>query len=389
MKKLLLLNFPVIVLIFGFHQVSETQTTSQIPTHNTDSRSEKIGPIVIESNQPDNAKPVEEAELRAASAKAIKLIQQSQAVWSKKETCASCHHQLLPEILLKLARQRAVPLDEKVARDTTANTFAYLKDIDLAVQYYDYIDVFFDGWLLLAANVAGVQPSLTTAAYAQFIASHQLPDGSWFTIDVRPPQSFSPFTTTAVCAQTLRNYLPEQFKAERETRVRRAREWLVKSLPKTTEDRTFQLLGLQWTGASENARKNAARLLLAQQRADGGWSQLPGLTSDPYATGEVMVALHEAAGFSTSDHAYQRGLGFLLKAQEADGSWRVSSRLHPPAPVSPPYFETGFPYGHDQFISAMGTSWAAAALLHAIPAQAGQKLQRAANPDVVPAEQPE
>ena len=37
-----------------------------------------------------------------------------------------------------------------------------------------------------------------------------------------------------------------------------------------------------------------------------------------------------------------------------DGSWHVVSRLHPPAPVSPPYFETGHPYGHDQFISSHG-----------------------------------
>jgi hypothetical protein len=27
-----------------------------------------------------------------------------------------------------------------------------------------------------------------------------------------------------------------------------------------------------------------------------------------------------------------------------------------------PYFESGFPYGHDQWISVAGTSWAAMAL---------------------------
>jgi hypothetical protein len=43
--------------------------------------------------------------------------------------------------------------------------------------------------------------------------------------------------------------------------------------------------------------------------------------------------------------------------------------LHPPAPVSPPYFESQFPYEHDQFVSIMGTSWAAAALLEALPSK--------------------
>ena len=386
MKNILLLSFLVVILVFGFQRVSETQTMS---IQATDSRPKEGRGIARESNQPSNATYVEAAELQAASAKAVKLIQQSQVVWSRKESCNSCHHQLLPEIPLRLARERGVPLDEKVAQATTANTFAYLKDLDSSVQGYDYIDVVFDGWELVAALAAGVRPSLSTSASAQFIASRQLPDGSWPTIDVRPPQSSSPFTTTAVCAQAIRNYLPAQFKNEKESRVRRAREWLVNARPRTTEDSTFQLLGLQWTGADKNTLDKTARLLLGEQREDGGWSQLAGLGSDAYATGEVLAALHEAAGIPASDPAYQRGLRFLLKSQEADGSWHVSSRLHPPAPVSPPYFETGFPYQHDQFISAMATSWATAALLHALPPKAGGELKQPRSVDVAPADQSE
>ncbi len=387
MKRLLLISFPVVIFL-GFQQESETQTKSRIANQAPDKRLVGITPIALESNQRDDkGRPVEAAELRAASAKAIKLIQQSQVAWSKKESCNSCHHQLIPEIPIKLAGERGVPVDEKVARDTTANTFAYLKDLDAAVQGYDYIDVLFDGWELVAAQAAGVRPTLATSASAQFIASRQLPDGSWPTIDVRPPQSYSPFTTTAVCAQAVRNYMPEQFKGEKDSRVRRARAWLLNARPRTTEDRTFQLLGLHWSGAGEKVVKDAARRLLSEQREDGGWSQLQAMASDAYATGEVLAALHDGAGFPASDPAYQRGLRFLLKAQEADGSWYVSSRLHPPAPVSPPYFETGFPYQHDQFISAMGTSWAAAALLHALPVKAGGELKQPPL-DVAPAEQP-
>ena len=383
MKKLVLLWLVFGVFSFGFQQ-AESQILNA-----TDARSERIGPFGIESNLPNNARPIEEAELRAASAKAIKLIQQSQAVWAKKETCNSCHHQLLPELPLKLARDRGVPLDERVAQGTTANTFAYLKDLDAVVQGYDYIDVVFDSWELVAAQAAGVRPNLSTSAAAQFIASRQLSDGSWPTIDERPPQSYSAFSATAVCAQAVRNYMPDQFKGEKESRLRRAREWVVNARPRTTEDRTFQLLGLRWTGAGERVVKNAARQLLSEQREDGGWSQLPAFASDAYTTGEVLAALHDAAGIPTSDPAYQHGVRFLLKAQEPDGSWHVSSRLHPPAPVSPPYFESGFPYHHDQFISAMATSWAAAALLHALPLKAGEEPRPPAPLDIAPAEQPE
>jgi hypothetical protein len=51
-----------------------------------------------------------------------------------------------------------------------------------------------------------------------------------------------------------------------------------------------------------------------------------------------------------------------LKTQRADGSWYVQSR----AIAFQPYFETGFPYGKDQFISAAATNWATMALALAV-----------------------
>ncbi|MEN3332906.1 MAG: hypothetical protein V7641_2271 [Blastocatellia bacterium] len=390
MKKLALLGFSVIVVVFGFQQKSETQTQSPNSILASDSPSGKIRPIAFAADRTDEkAKPVEEAELRAASARAIKLIQHAQGGWYKKETCTSCHHQLLPEIPLKLARERGVPVDEAVAREATATAFAFIKDLDAAVQGYDFIDIYFNSWELVAAHAVGVAPNLTTAAYAQLIASRQSPDGSWTTIDVRPPQSYSPFSATAICAQAMRLYLPEPLKNERATRIRRAREWLLKAQPRTTEDRAMHLLGLHWTGAEVEVCKKAAQQLLTEQREDGGWSQLTGMASDAYSTGEVLVALREAAGLATNNLAYQRGLRFLLKTQEADGSWHVKSRLHPPAPVSPPYFDTEFPYQHDQFVSIMGSSWAASAMLQAIPAPTGATAQPRALANLAPAEQVE
>jgi ankyrin repeat protein len=50
----------------------------------------------------------------------------------------------------------------------------------------------------------------------------------------------------------------------------------------------------------------------------------------------------------------------------------VRTRMLSPAGVSPPYFETGFPYGHDQFLSTDATCWAAMALMLALPEAATQ-----------------
>jgi hypothetical protein len=62
---------------------------------------------------------------------------------------------------------------------------------------------------------------------------------------------------------------------------------------------------------------------------------------------------------STPDAAVvARAIGYLLSTQRADGSWYVRSR----SPKFQPYFDGGFPYEHDQWISAMATGWATAAL---------------------------
>lgn len=370
MKRTLVLGFIFAALVFGFQQSSRTDTLADPG-----------------ARKPSNSNPGE-AELRAACSKAIKLIQKSQAGWYQKETCTSCHHQLLPEISIDLARDRGVAVDETIARSITTQAFANLKDLDGTVQGYDYIDVVSNAWQLMAAHSAGIGPSLTTSVEAQFILSRQLADGSWPTIDNRPPQSSSVITTTAVCAEALQYYLPEQFMGEKERAIRLARTWLLKTQPRSTEDRTYQVLGLKWTDAAEAARKKAARQLLAEQRTDGGWSQLPGMDSDAYSTGEVLIALREGAAIPISDPGFQRGLRFLLTSQQADGSWRVKSRLHPPAPVSPPYVNMGFPpFQHDQFISIMGTTWATAALLQAIPAKAGGNAHGSPDSSLSPADQ--
>ena len=103
--------------------------------------------------------------------------------------------------------------------------------------------------------------------------------------------------------------------------------------------------------------RQIARRLLLHQRHDGSWAQRDEWASDGYATGMALWALAEA-GMPLSENAWQRGVQFLLETQRADGSWHVISR----AARFQPYFESGFPYGHDQWISAAATAWAAMAL---------------------------
>jgi ankyrin repeat protein len=310
--------------------------------------------------------PVGEQDLRSASAKAINAIQKSQSVWFEKQLCSSCHHQLLPEISFKMARERALPMDLARASQHSGTAFKYMDNFDAIVQGEDFIDVFANAISLVAADAAGIKPNPALAAEAQFVADRQQPDGSWLTFDERPPQSASLFNVTATCVRAIDLYLPQP---QQVASIRsRARVWLLNTKARDTDDKTHQLFGLKWTGAPSAVLQRLAKELISEQREDGGWSQLPNLSSDSFATGEVLSALHEAGGIPTTHSAYQRGLRFLLSSQLPDGTWHLASRMHPPAPVSPPYFESGFPHKKDQFVSIMGTNWALIAMLNAIPA---------------------
>jgi mono/diheme cytochrome c family protein len=142
-------------------------------------------------------------------------------------------------------------------------------------------------------------------------------------------------------------------------RIEKARHWLERSKPGDLNQRIFRYRGLGWAGATPSELRRETKELLSRQRPDGGWAPLPTLDGDAWTTGHMLVALHEAGEISTTAPAYQRGVEFLLRTQFEDGSWWVKSRTWP----FQPHFDSGFPHGKDQWISAGGTAWAAMALL--------------------------
>ena len=186
----------------------------------------------------------------------------------------------------------------------------------------------------------------------------QLAEGGWRVAADRPPIESSDIAVTALALRSLQAYAPAPQKAEYARAIERGAAWLAQARPTSTEDHAFLLLGLRWTGQSDAAMQKAARALVALQGSDGGWSQIPTLGSDAYATGQALTALAESGAVKPNDPVYERGVRFLLGTQLEDGSWYVRSRA---IPVQP-YFDSEFPHGQDQFISAAATNWAISAL---------------------------
>ena len=315
-----------------------------------------------------SAQEVDAERVRDAAARALVAIQKAQAPWytTNKQVCASCHHQYQPAFAYRVARDHGVPLDETIARADATKAFDF-SDVDKAVQYTYVIEpAVDDAYRMVAANAAGVKRNLGAAVYARLLISRLNVQGDWDGFHQRPPSSYSRVTMAALGLRAVQLYHHPSQKAQADAAVARARTFLEGRTTRETEERSYQLLGLRWAGAARTTLQTLARDLKAAQRPDGGWNSVNGRDSDAYSTAQALVALHDGGGVAIIDSSYQRGIEFLLKTQAADGAWHVTSRLHPPAPLSPPYFDAGYPGGHDQFLSMQGASWAVMAFSYAL-----------------------
>jgi squalene cyclase len=218
--------------------------------------------------------------------------------------------------------------------------------------------------MLAALADAGYKPNTVTDSALSYVVSFQHQDGSWGGAAgiSRAPMEEGSIARTALCLRDMQVYGTPGMKAELEPRIARARDFLMKAHARTNDEAAMQIAGLHWAGVSPDRIKALAKALLAAQNADGGWKQNPNLTSDAYATGESLWALQVAGAVTLSDAAYKKGVQYLLSTQWEDGSWYVRSR----APKFQPYFQSGFPFEHDQWISAAATSWAVRGLGPAI-----------------------
>jgi len=310
---------------------------------------------------PPVLKPKPAASPLAAVTRSLALLQQSDVAFLKKSGCVSCHNNTLTAMTVAAARKQGIPVDDGVARAQVQKIAVY---VDGARERYlqgvsiaGGVDT--TGYILLGMAAENWPSDAATDAMARFLKGRQRADGSWQNFGGRPPIESSDLQTTAAAVRVIQVYMVRAQQAEYEKSVQLAANWMASAKPVTTEDRVFRILGLVWAGGKPDVVRRAAQDLLQTQRSDGGWAQTPLLGSDAYASGQALFALKEAGVVKISDAQYKNGARFLMNTQMEDGSWFVRSRTIP----FQPYFDAGFPYGPDQFISAAATNWATMALL--------------------------
>lgn len=304
-----------------------------------------------------------------ALARSIALLERSSAEFFRQSGCVACHHQVLIARAQRPARAAGASIDEAAAREQTAQ----LRGQWLSSQE-EFLQSLNPGGgpnrlaeNLLGLAAAGYPGDVITDSAVTDLAEAQAADGSWPAGEEqpRPPITESVIGSTARAIGAVRAYAIPARRKEFGSRIARAAAWLKNAKPTATEDFAMQLQGLAWAAAPKPDVDQAAQALMALQREDGGWAGNPNLKSDAYSTGQALTALAES-GLPPTTPAYRRGIEYLLATQFPDGSWYVRSRTI----KFQPYFESGFPFSHDQWISAAATGWAAQAIAYSLEPRA-------------------
>ena len=310
--------------------------------------------------------PAGRAEARTALSRSTDLLLNAAPRIYQNRGCVSCHHNALPGLLAATVRRKGIAVDEDFLQQNLDDILAvYTRGIERAIQGSPAVGgvALTTGYVMMALAAEGHPLDKLTAAAIHWVAATQMPDGSWLGNGTnRPPIEYSPISHTAMAVRALTLYpIPGRI-GQIEQQLQRAGSWLLAAEANSAEERGMRLMGLVWTDAPQSAVDEAIEEILVEQGTDGGWSQLPQLDADAYATGLSLFALREA-GVSVIDDVYRRGVEFLLTNQYQDGSWLVRSRSFP----TQRYFESGFPFGRHQWVSAAGTSWSALAIAYTLP----------------------
>src|SRR5499426_2794268 len=236
----------------------------------------------------------------------LALLEKQSAAFIRTAGCNSCHSQDLPSAAAGLARDYGLTAMKSFPQLPATMTPPAEQIMDFNVVSPNI------AWELFDAGMNHEPRTQVRDAIVRYLMALQTADGGWRNPEGRrPPMNSGRFQTTALAIYAMKNYAPEAEKLSCDKAIARAVVWLEKATPVTNQDHAFRLLGLAWGGGSAAVIRSEAKSLAALQRADGGWNQLPAMSSDAYATGEALFALGFAGRMAPSDAVFRKGVQYL------------------------------------------------------------------------------
>jgi ankyrin repeat protein len=281
------------------------------------------------ASQPDLAGPpaqirsFDRQSLFTAIDKSLPILQKAGPAVPKERGCISCHNNMLPTMTAIMARTHGHQVDETAINQEYTTLLSILKPArEVLIENGDNIpDLPITApYALMTLAARGYPADRFTDAAVHNLANKQSVDGSWTVWAPRPPIEYGDIQTTALSVRALQLYALKGRRTEFETRIRAARQWLSKAKPETSSELNWRTLGLFWSNADPKLVAESALPIVRNQRADGGWAQLPGLSSDAYATGQTLYVLGIANIAAKSSGVWKRGVDYLLRTQAEDGT---------------------------------------------------------------------
>lgn len=282
--------------------------------------------------------------------RAIGYIQTESASWLSTRQCAACHHAPMPFWALGEADRQGYAIDKQYLADKIESLLGSKEKLLASRIFPDPTappDPRPQGrglnmGLPFLAVAARTLPTLTDAQQqslqlvADEMVAKQQPDGSWefFATLRRPPINESQTIDAAWIIMALEGETGPEASESQRVALEKARAWLAgvwkndPAVPSTIQDKVFSVLMATRAGKSRAEMQTTLDELLALQRPNGGWAQLPDMPADAYATGQTLYVL-ALAGYTTDQPEIQRAIDFLVATAQPDGSWIMTSRSTP------------------------------------------------------------
>jgi hypothetical protein len=272
--------------------------------------------------------------------------------WSAENGCYSCHHNGDAARALYEAARRGRKVPPRALADTN-RWLARPADWDHNGGEGEFSDKKLAALQFAAALAAGAEAGLVKdrealARAAARVAACQERDGRWAVAAgeaVGSPATHGTALATYLARETLRRADARKY----HDALARADAWARRAPVESVLDAAavLLLLGRADDAAARAQRRRCLGLVRKGQSRDGGWGPYVNSAPEPFDTAVVVLALAAQAGDEAAALA-KRGRAFLVASQQADGSWRETTR----------------PAGRDSYAQRLSTAgWATLALL--------------------------